>query len=165
VEGPGKAPVALTEFGDYQCPFCATADSIVKSLQETFSGRLLFAFRNFPLVGLHPEARPAAEAAEAAGAQERFWPMHDALFAWAREYGSGALGPDVYAQLAASLGLNVSRWSEDVDAHRELPRIREDLKSGIRSGVNGTPTFFLNGRRFDGRPTIDALGSAIAALL
>jgi protein-disulfide isomerase len=145
IQGALDAPMTLVEYGDYQCPFCGAAHPIVKQVQRALGDRLAFVFRHFPLVSAHPYALIAAEAAEAAGAQDEFWPMHDRLY----EH-QDALDPRSLVSHAASLGLDVERFLQDLEAHRHLPRIREDLASGARSGVNGTPTFFVNGLRHEG---------------
>jgi protein-disulfide isomerase len=157
IQGPIEAPVALVEYGDYQCPHCGAAYPIVKAIQERWGDRLCFVFRNFPLTGVHPHAEHAAEAAEAAGAQGRFWEMHDLLFENQED-----LADDALARHAAALGLDAERLLEEVrrGAHKE--RVREDVQSGARSGVNGTPTFFVNGVRHDGPHTLDGLLAALA---
>ena len=136
--------IRLLEYGDYECPFCGEAQPIVKEIQQRLGDNLLFAFRNFPLTQIHPHAEPAAEAAEAAGAQGNFWGMHDLLFE-----NQGALEDEDLAQYAAGLGLDETRMIREVASSVYAPRIREDFKSGVRGGVNGTPTFFINGERYD----------------
>ena len=144
-EGPANAPVTLVEYGDYECPHCARAYPIVKAVQKRLGRRLRFVFRNFPLKEMHPHAEHAAEAAEAAGAHGMFWPMHDALFE-----GQDALDDEHLIGYAADLGLDARRIAAELGEHAHAPRVREDFLSGVRSGVNGTPTFFLSGRRYDG---------------
>jgi protein-disulfide isomerase len=143
-EGPADAPVTLVEYGDYECPHCGRAYPVVKAIQRHFGRRLRFVFRNFPLAEAHPHAAHAAEAAEAAGDQGRFWEMHDILFEHQQ-----ALDDRQLVEYARALGLDTSRLQHDLetDAHRK--RVREDFMSGLRSGVNGTPTFFINGTRFE----------------
>ncbi|HUD49392.1 MAG TPA: thioredoxin domain-containing protein [Candidatus Baltobacteraceae bacterium] len=154
IEGPIDAPVALLEYGDYECPACGQAYPIVKAIQKRMGNRLCFAFRNFPLTNMHPFAEHAAEAAEAAGAQGRFWEMHDRLFE-----NQNALADESLAQYAAGLGLDARRLIKEIQAGAYIERVREDFRSGARGGVNGTPTFFLNGVRFEDGP--DALLAAI----
>jgi protein-disulfide isomerase len=154
IQGPIEAPVSLLEYGDYECPSCGAAYPIVKAIQRRFGHRLCFAFRNFPLVNMHPYAAHAAEAAEAAGAQGRFWEMHDLLFE-----NQNALADENLAQYASALGLDVPRLIREIQTGMHTERVREDFRSGARGGVNGTPTFFVNGARFEGGP--DALVAAI----
>jgi protein-disulfide isomerase len=154
IEGPINAPVALLEYGDYECPACGQAYPIVKAIQKRMANRLCFAFRNFPLTNMHPYAEHAAEAAEAAGAQGRFWEMHDRMFE-----NQDALADESLAQYAAGLGLDARRLIKEIQAGAYTERVREDFRSGARGGVNGTPTFFLNGVRFEDGP--DALLAAI----
>jgi protein-disulfide isomerase len=157
-QGPATALVTLVEYGDFECPFCGQAYPIVKAIQDRFGDQLRFVWRNFPLAQAHPHAQGAAEAAEAAGAQGAFWGMHDLLFAH-----QDALGERFYIQCATALGLDVDRFRRDLTDHAYASRVREDFLSGVRSGVNGTPTFFINGRRHDGPWDADSLAAAIAA--
>jgi protein-disulfide isomerase len=145
IEGNADASVTLVEYGDYECPYCGMAYPIVKKLQSEFGDKLRFVFRNFPLADIHPHAEHAAEAAEAAAAQGKFWQMHDALYEHQK-----SLGDTKIKELAESLGLNGMTLLEQV--HRQIfaDRIEEDFESGVVSGVNGTPTFFINGQRFNG---------------
>jgi len=156
IRGPIDAPAALVEYGDYECPYCGAAYPIIKTIQQRLGNRLCFAFRNFPLANAHPHAEHAAEAAEAAGAQGKFWEMHDLLFE-----NQEALDDEDLAQYAASLGLDARRLISEVRAGAHTARVREDFQSGARSGVNGTPTFFINGLRYDGDPEVDALLAAL----
>lgn len=156
IQGPINAPVALVEYGDYQCPYCGEASPMVKAIQERLGDRLCFAFRNFPLANMHPYAEHAAEAAEAAGAQGRFWEMHDLLFE-----NQEALEDSDLEQYASALGLDSQRLMNEVLASAHAARIREDFRGGARHGVNGTPTFFINGERYDGQLTASGLLVAI----
>ena len=155
-QGPPEAPVTLVEYGDYECPYCGMAYPIVKELQARFGDRLRFVFRNFPLAELHPHAQHAAEAAEAAGAQGRFWPMHDRLFEHQHH-----LEDDDLVEHAFAEGLDTGLLAADLGEQRFAQRVREDFMSGVRSGVNGTPTFFVNGVRHDGPWDAENLGRAI----
>jgi protein-disulfide isomerase len=146
VQGSPDAPVTLVEYGDYECPYCERAYPIVKLLQRRLGNMLAFVFRNFPLTEIHPHAEQAAEAAEAAGARGKFWPMHDMIY----EHQADGLELRDLVQYAAAVGLDPIAVGQDIAAHTYLPRIREDFMGGVRSGVNGTPTFFINGIRFDG---------------
>ena len=155
-QGPIDAPIALVEYGDYECPYCGEAYPVVKAIQERLGDSLCFAFRNFPLVNAHPHAQHAAEAAEAAGAQGKFWEMHDLLFE-----NQDALDDEDLAQYAAALGLDARRLIAEVLAGAHTARVREDFRSGARGRVNGTPTFFVNGARYDGASGVDALLAAL----
>ena len=156
IQGPIDAPIALIEYGDYECPFCGEAYPIVKVVQERLGHRLCFAFRNFPLANMHPHAEHAAEAAEAAAVQGRFWEMHDLLFE-----NQDALEDDDLTQHASTIGLDAQRLIREVRAGAHSARVREDFRSGARSGVNGTPTFFINGVRYDGEAEVEALLAAL----
>ena len=157
-QGPATAQVTLVEYGDYQCPYCLQAYPIMLDIQEHLRDRLRLVFRNFPLTTIHPEAQIAAEAAESAGAQGKFWPMHDYLF----EHQS-RLDHDSLLGYAADIGLDVPRFKRDLDTHALAPRVRQDFLSGVRSGVNGTPTFFINGLRHDGPWDLETLTGTILA--
>jgi len=145
IQGRIDAPIALVEYGDYECPYCGDAYPIVKAIQERLGDQLCFAFRNFPLGNMHPYAEHAAEAAEAAGAQGHFWEMHDALFE-----NQDALEDRDLAEYASALGLDAERLMNEIQSGAHTARVREDFRSGTRNGVNGTPTFFINGVRYDG---------------
>ena len=155
-QGPSDAPVTLVEYGDYECPYCGEAYPIVKAVQEQMGERLRFVFRNFPLTNSHPHAQHAAEAAETAAAQGKFWEMHDHLF----EH-QGALGDANLAKYAREVGLDESRFTSEMTEHAHAERVHEDFMSGIRSGVNGTPTFFVNGERHDEGYDAETLLSAL----
>ncbi len=143
--GPADAPVTLVEYGDFECPHCGRAYPVVRWLQEQLGSDLRFVFRNFPLRESHPHAEHAAEAAEAAGARGEFWPMHSMLF----EH-QDALEDDDLVRYAGEIGLDEDEIASDLDAGTFEPAVEADFMSGVRSGVNGTPTFFVNGERFDG---------------
>ena len=156
VWGPDDAPATLVEYGDYECPFCGRAFWVVKDVQSRLGDQMRLVCRHFPLSQIHPRAVPAAEAAEAAGAQGRFWEMHDLLFQNQR-----ALEDEDLLANAQRLGLDVPRFVRDLATHAFAPRVREDFLSGVRSGVNGTPTFFVNGRRHEGAWDADSLTEAL----
>lgn len=158
--GPATAPVTLVEYGDYECPHCGRAHPIVNALLEHLGDQLRFVFRHFPLATIHPHAQNAAEAAEAAGAQGQFWEMHDVLFE-----NQDVLDDEALVQYAVALGLDPRRFIGELGNHVHTPRVREDFLSGARSGVNGTPTFFVNGVRHDGPFDLDTLLAAIAPAL
>jgi NhaA family Na+:H+ antiporter len=156
--GPGDAPVTLVEYGDYECPDCFNALPVVKGLAARFGDRLRIVFRHFPNGSIHPGASAAAAAAEAAGAQGRFWEMHDALFRRQREL----IDVDL-THLALRLNLEVYRFERDRESEEYARRIRNDLESGQRSGVKGTPTFFINGCRYRGVVDLPSVSAAIEA--
>ena len=157
IQGSIDAPVALLEYGDYECPFCGEAQTIVREIQRRLGDQLCFAFRHFPLTNVHPHAEHAAEAAEAAGEQGAFWPMHEMLFA-----NQDALGDESLAEYAVALGLDEARFIQELTSGAHADRIREDFRSGVRAGVNGTPCFFINGKRYDGSRGLEALFAAVS---
>jgi protein-disulfide isomerase len=156
IRGPVNAPVTLVEYGDYECPYCAAAHPIVNAIVAQLGGVVRLAFRHFPLTTIHPHAEMAAEAAEAADAQGRFWDMHDTLYANQQQLD----GPELLAY-ATALGLDIKRFGNAVAGHVHLPKVSEDFISGIRSGVNGTPAFFINGVRHDGSWDYPSLAMAV----
>jgi formate-nitrite transporter family protein len=158
-DGPADAPLTLVEYGDYQCSYCGAAYPVVKRLQKTLGKKLRFVFRNFPLTQAHPYALIAAEAAEAAALQGKFWEMHDLLFEQ-----QTFLEPDMIPSWAKRIGLNLEKFEDDIKQGVVEKRIKEDRQSGIRSGVNGTPTFFINGTRYDGPTDYDSLLAALESL-
>jgi len=143
--GPENAPLTVVEYGDYQCPYCGQAFPIVQALQRDFGDSLCFVFRNLPLADMHPHAEQAAEMAEAVGLQGRFWEMHDLLYENQRELGAKAL-----LSYADRAGANVEEVVAAIKGGDPRSRVQHDLESAIRSGANGTPTFFVNGERYDG---------------
>jgi len=155
-QGSADAPVTLVEYGDFECPHCGRAHPIIKMIQKHFGKRLRFVFRNFPIGTIHPHAQKAAEAAEAAGAQGKFWEMHDTLYEHQH-----ALDDLHLARYADALKLDRARFDREMVAGANSSRVREDFLSGVRSGVNGTPTFFINGLRYDGSWDPDALIAAL----
>jgi protein-disulfide isomerase len=158
VIGPATAPVTLVEYGDYECPYCGAAHPVTVQLVQLLGDDLRFAFRHFPMTQIHPHAGLAAEAAEAAGAQGRFWEMHDLLF----ENQQRLALADLLGH-AQTLGLDVARFALELESHVHRPRVREDFLSGVRSGVNGTPTFFVNGVRHNGGWDLESMLAAIRA--
>ena len=156
IQGPADAPATLVEYGDFECPNCRQAHPIVKRIQGRMGPRLRFAFRNFPLTELHPHAQHAAEVAEAAGAQGKFWEMHDRLFQ--RQF---ALDDEHLITYAEELGLDSGRVARELAARTYKGRVRDDFMSGVRSGVNGTPTFFINGVRHDQAWDEEGLAAAL----
>jgi protein-disulfide isomerase len=155
-QGPEGAPVTLLEYGDYECPYCGAAYPIVKQVQKRLANELRFVFRNFPLGNMHPHATLAAEAAEVVGAQGKFWEMHDALY----EHQSALTEPDL-AGYAERLGVDRPKFEAELRRPVYAERVRADFASGVRSGVNGTPTFYINGRRHNGSYELEELLEAI----
>lgn len=156
VDGPDRAELELVMFGDFQCPYSAAAYPIVRRLRDQLAGRLLFAFRHFPLRDVHPDAQRAAEASEAAGSQGAFWEMHDALYE-----SQGALGREDLIHHATGLGLDMQRFTEELDSESHAPRVQRDVDSGLASGVTGTPGFFVGGRLFGGSFDAASLTTAL----
>jgi protein-disulfide isomerase len=154
--GAANAPIVMVEYGDFECPVCAEAEQVLRALRRALPDTLLFAFRHFPLTEAHPRALPAAEAAEAAGAQGKFWQMHDYLF-----QNQDALEDEDLIEYAAAVGCEVDRLVRDLAENRYAARVREDFLSGVRSGVNGTPSLFINGFRYDGPRDLESLLAAI----
>ncbi len=156
--GPADAAVVLVEYGDYQCPYCGAAYPVVKELLAAYEGQVRFVFRNFPLAEVHAEAVDAAFVAEFAAEHGKFWEAHDLLFEHQQQ-----LGPDLYATICERLDLPLDEFRTAVTEGRYLARIRADEEGGIRSGVNGTPTFFLNGHRLDSGT--EGLAEALAGVI
>ncbi|MFW3169212.1 Na+/H+ antiporter NhaA [Geodermatophilus sp. CPCC 206100] len=158
VRGPVDAPLTLVEYGDFECPFCGRATGAVEELRELLGDRLRYVFRHVPLVDLHPHARLAAEAAEGAAAQGRFWEMHDRMFA-----AQDRLTATDLLDHAEAIGLDVQRFARDLGSARNARRVEEDVESAEASGVEGTPTFFVNGLRHTGPYDADTLAAALLA--
>lgn len=156
IQGSSSAAVTLVEYGDYQCPFCGDAYPIIKELQKHFGDRLRFVFRNFPLARIHAYAERAAEAAEAAGAQGKFWEMHDYLFEHQE-----TLDAENLVRTADTLGLDKVKFDREVAEHVYASRVQEDIQSGIDSNVGGTPTVFVNGVRNDDDDDFETLKAKI----
>ena len=156
IQGPAAAPVTLLEYGDYECPYCGAAYPVVKAITRHFGSKLRFVFRNMPLTEMHPHAELAAEAAEAAAAQGKFWEMHDALYEHQSE-----LGPELVRTLAQRLHLDLARFEDDLKSRRFRDHVKRDFMSGVRSGVAGTPTFFINAERYDGALDEKSLTAAL----
>lgn len=156
VQGDKNAPITLVEYGDYECSYCGQAYPLVKAAQGQLGDRLCFVFRNFPLAEMHPHAAHAAEAAEAANAQGQYWPMHDLLYE-----NQGNLEDADLIGYAAKLGLDTSKFAADLKEKKADAKVQSDFESGAESGVNGTPSFFINGVRFDGDWQGDGLLEAL----
>lgn len=158
--GDYDAAVTLVEYGDYQCPHCAAAQLPVKQVLSHHGGRICFAFRHFPLTEVHPMAGMAAETAEFAGGHGRFWEMHDALFA-----NQVRLSPDLLLTLVGALELSPQEFHEALASGLHARKVQADFLGGVRSGVNGTPSFFVNGVRHDAGYSFAELASSIDAIL
>jgi len=160
IRGPVTATLTLLEYGDFECPYCGAAHPILEEVRALLGPRLRFVYRHFPLTNVHPHAESAAEAAEAAGAQGRFLEMHDRLF----EHQDALEDEDLVAH-ADALGLDVERFVEELADGVHAPRVRQDFLSGVRSGVNGTPSFYINGVRYNGQYDLASLLAALEAAL
>jgi protein-disulfide isomerase len=156
VRGPANAPVTLVEYGDYECPHCGLAHPIVNAVRQHFARQLRFVFRHFPLSQIHPNAETAAESAEFAGAHGRFWEMHDGIYE-----SQDRLGLPLLFALVRTLGLSELELQSALASGEYEPKVRADFLGGVRSGVNGTPSFFINGERHDGSYAFDDLVAAI----
>jgi protein-disulfide isomerase len=157
VRGPLDAPITLVEYGDFECPYCGRAEPVVREVLAG-SADVRYIWRHLPLVDVHPRAQLAAEAAEAAAEQGAFWEMHDLLFAH-----QDALTPKDLIRYAEQLGLDVDRFTDDLRHHTGAGRIAEDVENAALSGVAGTPTFFVNGRRYHGAYDATGLAAAVRA--
>ena len=158
--GPLSAPVTLVEYGDFECPACVQAHSAVQSLITNFGANLRFVFRHFPLRDVHPHAEMAAEAAEAAGAQGKFWPMHDLLFTH-----SPHLKEKHLLGYAGQLGLDLPRYQNETRDQVYLQRVQEHMQGGRHLGVQATPAFYVNGRLAEAAPGLRRVHDAIDAAL
>ena len=156
IQGAENAPVQLVEYGDYQCPYCGSAYVVIKELQAQLGDKLSFVFRNFPLTEIHQHALPAALAAEAAGKQGKFWDMHDVLYENQNYLGNAAL-----LEYAEQLGLDRQQFENDFSSQACMDKVQADFESGVRSGVNGTPSLYINGQKYQGEVELGALAQYI----
>jgi protein-disulfide isomerase len=156
VRGSEDAPVTLVEYGDYQCPYCGQAEVVIRELLDSFGDDLRYVWRQLPLNDVHEHAQMAAEAAEAADAQGKFWPMHDLLLNHQDD-----LEPSDLSRYANDIDLDLTRFWEELRSREHAPRIAEDVASADASGVAGTPSFFINGKRHQGAYDVDTLTSAV----
>jgi len=154
IRGSINAPITIVEYGDYECPYTGMAYPIIKELMKQFGEQIYFVFRNFPLNDIHPHAQHAAEAAEAAAAQDKFWQMHDYLFEHQK-----ALDDRHLLDYAQKEGLDVDKFRSEMSGHIYARLINESLKNGIGSGVEGTPTFFVNGVRYEDSWDLDTFSN------
>jgi protein-disulfide isomerase len=155
-QGPATAAVTLVQYGDYECPCTRQSTTVVRAIQQQLGDQLRFVFRNFPLTEIHPHALHAALAAESAASQGSFWQMHDYIF-----HHQHTLEDADLARFAETLGLELQQYAHDMAHQRFLPRIEEDVESGESSGVQGTPTFYINGVVYRGSWEHDALLAAL----
>jgi formate-nitrite transporter family protein len=156
IAGPMDAPLTLVEYGDFECPHCRAAHPAVKQIQALLGDTLRFVYRHFPLTQIHPHAAHAAEASESAAEQGAFWEMHDIIFE-----NQDALTNRDLIRYAAAIEIDAEQVAKDLAAGTWEPRVRRDFLSGVRSGVNGTPTFFINGIRHDGPIDLQSLVAAL----
>lgn len=157
-QGADTAAVTLVQYGDYECPYTRRSTNVVRAIQQQLGAQLRFVFRNFPLTDVHPHALHAALAAEAAASQGQFWQMHDSIF-----HHQHTLGDADLTRLAEELVPDLQQFARDFAEQRPLPHIEEDVDGGVRSGVQGTPTFFINGVMHRGSWELEALLSALQA--
>lgn len=148
VFGDPNAPIELIEYGDYECPYCGLAYPIIKDIQHRLDSDLLFVFRNFPLTRVHPHAFPAAVASEAAALQDKFWEMHDSIYEHQK-----TLDEETVLLFARRIGLDIPRFLNDIQKNELAEKVEADFESGIRNGVNRTPTFFVNDIKYEGEWT------------
>jgi len=156
IQGSPNARITLVEYGDFQCPNCGMAYPIIKNIQAEFGKTLRFVYRHFPLTNAHPMALPAAIASEAAARQQRFWDMHDMIFEQQR-----ALNSYAFLAFAMELGLNITEFKMDLQDELLKEMVESHFESGVRSGVNGTPSFYINGHKYSGSYDHDSLYTAI----
>ena len=159
-KGRPNAPVTLVEYGDYECPHCGAAYPVVQQLQKRFGADLRFVYRNFPLGEIHPHAVSAAMTAEFGAVHGRFWKVHDALFE-----NQQRLGAPLYQAIVTELQLDAAQLRAALEANTYLERVRADFNGGVRSGVNGTPSFFVNGKRYDGAPGFETMADALGEVI
>lgn len=145
IQGNKDAKLVLVEYGDYECPGCGQAFPMVKRIQQHFGDKLKFVFRNFPLTEIHPHAEVAAETAEFAAAQQQFWEMHDLIYTYQQQ-----LSIPMLIELVETLKLSAPDFKKALELGTYKKKIKDDFLGGVHSGVNGTPTFFINGVRYDG---------------
>jgi protein-disulfide isomerase len=145
IQGKSTARIELVEYGDYQCPYCGRAYPILKNIQRSLGDDLKFVFRNFPLSEMHPHAFNAALAAEAAALQGKFWEMHDIIFEHQQHLDDKSL-----LGYAKTVGLDLERFKKDIQTEALQNKVEQDFETGVRSGVNGTPSFFINGKKYNG---------------
>ena len=160
IQGDVNAPVTLVEYGDYECPHCGAAYPMIKQVQKKMGKKLRFVFRNFPLSEAHPHALNAAVAAEAAGRQGKFWEMHDIIYE-----NQSQLELDDLLRYAAKIGIDTEKFDSDFEDEKLLSKVKSDFNSGVRSGVNGTPSFYITGEKYEGEYEGEAIVHALNKVL
>jgi protein-disulfide isomerase len=160
IQGNKNAELTLLEYGDFQCPYCGEAHPVIKQVQKKLGTKMKFVFRNFPLNSIHPYAELAAEAAEAAGAQGKYWEMHDGIYE-----NQESLGQELILNLAEKLELDQKKFVDALEKRIFQTHVKEDFMGGVKSGVNGTPAFFINGKKYEGETTEENLIEALESNL
>lgn len=160
VKGADSARITLIEYGDFECPYCARAHQALSELLPQYGDDVRLVYRHMPLADMHPDATPAAEAAEAAGAQGKFWEMHDALFASQQNLSDAA-----FQALAEDIGLDGAAFADSLQGGKYAEKVASDAASGRQAGAHRTPTFFINGVQFDGDSDAQSLDQALSAAL
>lgn len=160
IQGKNDAPITLVEYGDYQCPYCGQAYPIVKQIQENFGDNLRFVFRNFPLSEMHQYAFGAAEAAEVADDYGKFWEMHDMLYEHQDQLSESHL-----IDYASQLGIDPKEFRTKLESNSKAQRVKDDFMSGVESGVNGTPSFYINNRKYEGAWDYESLKTILSELI
>ena len=145
IKGNKEAKIVITEYSDFQCPACASYYGVVKQIHKDFGDRIAFVYRHFPLRQIHANAEIAALSAEAAGKQGKFWEMHDMIFENQKKWEGEKNAGEIFIKYGEDLGLNIEKFKQDLDSKEVKDKVEADYQSGIKAGVNHTPTFFLNG--------------------
>ncbi|MBI2644137.1 MAG: DsbA family protein [Candidatus Wildermuthbacteria bacterium] len=154
-KGNRDAKIVLVEYGDFQCPACALYEPVVEQLEEDYGDRMTFIYRHFPLRNVHAQADLAAQASEAAALQGRFWEMHDLLYQNQNEWAKNDKAEEIFVGYAVSLGLDKERFSQDMNSDAVKTKVENDFQGGVKSGVNGTPNFYLNGKKIENPGSYD----------
>ena len=165
VEGNPHAPIELVEYGDYECPHCGHAYPIIKNIQKRMGAKLKFVFRNFPLTEIHPEAFNAALATEAAALQNKFWEMHDLLYQNQQQWSSASDPSPIFNQYATQLGLNAAQFKSDYGSSKVNDLINADMAEGTKLGIQGTPTFFIDGKKVEVTNSISSFEKVLKAAI
>ena len=165
VRGATNAKVTLIEYGDFQCPACATYEGVVQQIQTDFKNDLTFIYRHFPLAQINQNALMASKASEAAGLQQKFWEMHDMIFENQSEWSSSANAKEIFISYAKKIGVDISKFKNDIDNSTIAKKIEDDYRGGIALKVAGTPTFFLNGKKMDNPGSYDAFRVQVEVVL
>lgn len=165
VIGNGKSKVTLVEYGDYQCPFCGQYYPVLKQVQAQYNDQIFFQFRNFPLTNAHPNAFAAARAAEAAGLQNKYWEMHDALYETQQQWSSQSNAVPIFEQFAKQIGLNLTKYKTDFASSKVNDLINADLAEGSKLNVTGTPAFFLDGKKIEVGQSVESFQKVLDAAI